>query len=727
MTSWQKRTRIGLLIFGCAVAAIVYFSVGERRSRGPVAPVERTDPKAELETTGGVLLRLREGQQDFTIKSARSLTYPDGSARFLEVEITVPKPDGRTYVVNADEAQNGANQGERILTGHVTLRVNDGFELRTDQATHSPGTGIVRAPGAVSFKKGGMTGSGASGTFDQNNDVLTIADGAKVSIAAEGDQTGTDFSAGVATLDRLQNVLTLDGMAHVLRHQQVIDADRVTARLSDDEQIVQYIELRNNARVTGGASIDSMSARDIDMDYTDDGRSLERVALNGGAGVAMTNAGKPGRQVVGETLEVRLAPDGTVVGMTGRSNVRLDLPVSGDSRAGSIKAEELDGTGEPGRGLTRAEFRNNVEYREPGTRGASDRVVQSQSLSAALADDAVTDAAFKGRVKFDEEGLGARAADIRYQPGKNQLALSGSDGGGGPHVSVDQISIDARTIDVALDDRRINATEVKTTLSPSKGPQTERDKTNGGISIPGLFKQDEIAHINADTLEYRGKAGQATYRGRAALWQGQTSMIRADAIALDQETGSLVATGSARSTLELDNGTSTGRSHEIRYDDSKRLVTYSAATIPPTSEKGSSGTGAAGAPGDSRRATAVRDAQLSGPQGDLTAQRVEIVLAKQGNQVERLEAYTNVTLKLETRTAVGGRLTYYERDGRYVMSGTATAPVTITAKSQSASSCRETTGRTLTFFKAADRIIVDGNEQSRTETQSKPCAAPSSR
>ena len=31
--------------------------------------------------------------------------------------------------------------------------------------------------------------------------------------------------------------------------------------------------------------------------------------------------------------------------------------------------------------------------------------------------------------------------------------------------------------------------------------------------------------------------------------------------------------------------------------------------------------------------------------------------------------------------------------------------------------CRETTGKTLTFFRSTDRIIVDGNEQKRTETK----------
>ena len=140
--------------------------------------------------------------------------------------------------------------------------------------------------------------------------MLTIAEQAKINMSDEAGQPTTEFTAGSSVLDRLQNILTLDGKAHVLRNQQVIDADHVTTRLSDDEQIVQYIELRNNARVTGGASIDSMSARDIDMDYTDDGSALERVALNGGAGVAMKGLGGSGRQIVGEALEVRLAPDG---------------------------------------------------------------------------------------------------------------------------------------------------------------------------------------------------------------------------------------------------------------------------------------------------------------------------------------------------------------------------------------------------------------------------------
>jgi LPS export ABC transporter protein LptC len=729
MASWQRRTRIGLAIFVVALATVVYFSIGERRAPAPPTPVPREDPNSQVEVKRGEAQRLRATERDFSIKFARSLAYGDGSQKMFEVKITVSKSDGRSYVVTADEAIAGKDQRERQLTGHVVLKASDGFELTTDRATHNQDDSIVRAPGAVAFSKGHMTGSGGNATYDQTKDVLTITEQAKVNMSDDRGQPTTDFNAGTAVLDRQQNTLTLDGQAHVLRNQQIIDADHVLSRLSDDEQIVQFIELRNNARVTGGTAIDSMSARDINMDYTDDGQALESVSLNGGAGVAMKGSSGPGRQIVGEALDVRLAPDGTIIALIGRDKVRLDLPASGDTPAGSISSDTLEGTGEAGRGLTTTDFRGKVEYKEAGKRGAMDRVVRAESLTAMMADDVISDATFKGRVTFEDQGLSARAAEISYQPKQNKIALRGTDAGGPPHVSVDQITIDARSIDVGLQDRLITATDVKTTLAPQKTAQASGSSTSG-IAIPGLFKQDQVANINANALDYRGQAGQAVYRGGATMWQGQTT-IRADTIGLDQQKNSLIASGSARSTLELDTGVSNGSANEIRYDDQKRLVTYSGAPLPPTTERGAGSAGArSGAPSDARRAIPVRDAQLSGPQGDLRGERIEIALAKEGNKVERLEGYTGVTLKLDKRTAVGSRLTYYASEERYVMSAAGTTRVTVTdvqTAPSGAVTCRETVGRTLTFYKSTDTISVDGNDQNRTETQVKPCAPPSPR
>jgi lipopolysaccharide export system protein LptA len=213
-----------------------------------------------------------------------------------------------------------------------------------------------------------------------------------------------------------------------------------------------------------------------------------------------------------------------------------------------------------------------------------------------------------------------------------------------------------------------------------------------------LLRQGEAANVSAGSLDYQGMTGTAVYRVNAMLWQGDTA-IRADAISIDQRRADLVALGNGRSNLPFDGGVSIGRAPEIRYDDATRRITFGDAPSKVTTA----------APAR----TGVRPAlaQLSGPQGDLRAARIEVVLAPAASHIERLEAYKDVNVHLDTRVATGDRLTYFDQDGRYVITGVATIPVTIVED------CRETTGRTVTFFRSAERIIVDGNEEIRTQSK----------
>ena len=81
---------------------------------------------------------------------------------------------------------------------------------------------------------------------------------------------------------------------HALRGEQVIDADR-GERAADGGRRSRHASSSCAAtrRVAGGSgTLDSMSARDIDLDYTDDGETLERVLLTGGG--AMAHDGQDG-------------------------------------------------------------------------------------------------------------------------------------------------------------------------------------------------------------------------------------------------------------------------------------------------------------------------------------------------------------------------------------------------------------------------------------------------
>jgi len=731
VTTWQKRARLAIAIFGIAVAVVVSQSVGTRQAKGPAPTVVSNDPKSLVETGRGFGEQYPGTTRAFRMDFKNYVAYENGSGKWLEVQIKVQKADGKLYVVTADEAQAGEHQKEKRLNGHVTMTASDGFEMTTDSATQSEDEGLIRVPGAVAFKKGRMSGTGTNGVFDQNHDVLTINEKAAVTVVDDEGHPTTDFTAGAAVLDRMQHVLTLDKQVHVVRGAQITDADHSTARLAENNEIITYLELRGQSRVTGASAVRSMSARDIDMDYSEDGRTLERVALKGQAEITPTTQGEgPARSIAAEdSLDVLFAPDGSVVSVTGRKNTRLDLPPSKDSPGGRITAQAIDASGQEGRGLTAARFTDDVEYQEPARANGSPRTVRARTLEASLADDAITDAVFKDRVVFEEKDLNASAPQVSYQPSKNAIELIGPDNApAASHVAIDQIEIDARRITVALDTRKIHATQVKTTLRP----QPAGTRGTAKQSMPGLLKQGDAANVNADSLDYTSATGVATYGGNARLFQGATSISASNAITVDREKGDLSATGSARSTLDLDSGRTTGSAEEIRYVDSTRTVTYSVPPVAPTRGRGVvSPSAASGGRANAAPAPAPARAQVKGPQGDLRADRIEIVLAQPDNRMDRLEAFKGVRLDVGTKTATGDRLTYHADSDRYVMSGTGAMPVSVVvttaATATSAQSCRETTGRTLTFSKATDTIGVDGNAQTRTEAQSIQCPGPTSR
>ena len=709
---WQQRARLGIAIFGIVFAAVVYFAIRDRVPQTPAPPPTRVDPTATVETSQGVLDRVSGAKLVFRVNFERNLTYENGASKLIGVRIDVKEREGRDFLITAGEGQAGAKQQDLQLSGNVRMAASDGFVLSTATATFNQVDGIVRAAGPVTFSKGMMTGSGHGMTYDKNTDVLVILDQAQVRMADKGNNTTGQFNAGTATLSRQENYLLLETAVHVLRGEQTLDAERVRATLTEDDERITFIELREKAEVAGGSgAFDSMSADLIDLDYADDGQTLERVVLNGTGVIALKGqAGGPGRQMLGDTLTLTLAPDGAVTSATGTGNVQMDLPATQDAAGRHITARNLVASGVAGRGLTNARFTDDVEYREDARQGQAPRVAKSRDLSVGLDGDAVSSAVFLGEVKFAEQGLTASAAEARYEPTKGVLRLKGADQGGGPRVADNQISIEADAVDVTLEGRKMIASgNVKTVLQSQ-------------AKTPGLLKQGQPANVSAAELQYEGVPGRALYKGGAQLWQGDTA-IRGDAITIDQENGNLAASGNARSTLVFGAESSIGRAEEIRYENASRQLTYVGRKVTPTKAvAGNTGQPPAAAGNVPAAAEKPTLAQLSGPQGDLTAQRIVVHLARSESRMERLEAFDDISLRLDTRVATSSRVTYFAEDERYVLTGTPAVPVKVVE------GCRETIGQTLTFFKSTDRIIVDGNEERRTQTKTGggPCAEPRS-
>ncbi|HET9269569.1 MAG TPA: LptA/OstA family protein, partial [Vicinamibacterales bacterium] len=499
-----------------------------------------------------------------------------------------------------------------------------------------------------------------------------------------------------------------------------------------------------------------MSADAIDLLYVEGGETLDRVTLTGNAAAALTGKKNDGttqggrRQLVGGVLDMQLAPDGTLVHAGAREGVRFDLPATDKARGSSIQARTFDANGTAGAGLTSAAFVDDVVFREDGEAGAAARTARSRTLDLSLDHDEVTTAMFRGAVSFEDRGLAACAAQVRYAPQPGSLSLTGADAGGGPRASDDQVAIAADSIDVALQNTQIDARGgVKTVLRPPRQargnclPRAEskdaaRSDAKDG-KLPGLLKEGAPVNVNADRLGYEGTGGAATYVGNASLWQGDTS-IRADELRLDQSKGDLLASGGARATLIVAGETSVGHGDVIRYEDAKHLVSYESRKPPPargraaaaspaipTAPAGGRNTQARGAApgrGAAARGTPAASvpagptpAYLKGPQGELRAWRIDMILTADAAKADRMEAFDTVSLQVARATgerlrATGDQLTYFAEGERYVMTGSATAPVCVVDPN------RASTGKTLVFYRSTDKVLVDGNEQARTQTKS---------
>jgi LPS export ABC transporter protein LptC len=685
MARWQRSVRVVFAVCAVVFTVVVVLALRRRTPAPPPTPVVRTDPAAVIETTGGRFERFRLSREDVRIEYEKQLTYADGSNRMIGVRVTTQERGGdRTFTMTGREGQ--ITKGESVITlnGDVKLAVSDGMTATAGSATYADSDGIVRAPGAVRFTRGRFSGTGVGMTFDNRANVMTILDQSIVHVAPEGASAAADVSSGSAVFDRGQKQLRFDQNVRVQRDDQTIESSRAVAYLNDDETKMERLELRDSAKISknkpAAGALKQVGGHDIDLTYRDDGETLEHMRVLGNAALELAGMdGQMGRQIAANTIDVALAADGaTPESLTGQDAAQLTLPAEAGVPARVIKAASVRATGMDGQGLSDAAFSGSVQYRE---RGANlDRTATADTLDVAMKPgmSALEEARFTHTVRFLDGKMSAAAAAARYDIDKGVLQLSGSEKGSAvPHVVNDQIVIDAAAIDVTLVGPKMKASgDVKSVIRPAKNE----------TKLPSMLKQDQPVNVTASTLDYDGTVSKASYKGKAQLWQADTT-IKADAIALDDRTGDLSAQGSVSTATVLE---------EVKEKKTERMRSIGTSSTFNYQDA-------------DHRATYTGNAHLSGPEGDLTAAKIELYLKPSGNELDRAEGYEAVTLRDQRRKTSGARLTYTTADERYFVTG---APVTVIDECG-----RETTGKTLTYIKNAETMTVDGAEQNRTHTK----------
>ncbi len=696
MIRWQGRTRFALALFLGVFGILVFMAIRERRI--PERPPEafREDPDAIVESTGAIVTQARGARQDFKLEAERQLTYASGATKLEGVKVTVLERAGRDFEVTGRAAAIGEDRSQIDMNGDVRLAASDGLTATTERAVYSDQEGLLRVPGFVEFARGRMSGSGLGATYDRNRDVLWLLQQARVTFTPdEQGGGGTDIAAGAAGLARRDRYLRFEHDVRIVRPDRIIEAETAMAYLGETEDRVEMLELKGNARISatdgnGSARLKGMVAEAINLSYAEDG-ALSRATLAQNARVELAGAaGEADRGLTADWIDIVLAADGiTLTSLVARDEVRLDLPASATTPARRIRADALESQGDT-TGLRMASFGGDVLFHEVGsptdTSPGFDRTARAQTLELSLNGgfDAMTDARFGGETRFEADALRADAPAALYRLATGVIELSAGDQPEARPIVVDDgTEIEAAQITVTLAGTHLAAQgDVRTTRPPQAA--TTADTTPG--RTPGMLRGDQTVYITGQQLAYEGEVGRAVYTGNARLWQGETA-VQGDTIELDEALGDLTATGSARSSLmfeEMNEETQTieqvasiASATAMHYEDAFRRITYDTS------------------------------AHVTGPQGDLTADKVEMYLGETSSALERAEAYDSVELKSPVRTAKGERMTYFTADARYVMDGT---PVTILEP------CRETKGKTLTFYKSTDTISVGGNEEVRTES-----------
>src|SRR4030095_13925131 len=202
---------------------------------------------------------------------------------------------------------------------------------------------------------------------------------------------------------------------------------------------------------------------------------------------------------------------------------------------------------------------------------------------------------------------------------------------------------------------------VKSELRPAS--KSEGGASGNNVKMPGLFKQDKPVIVLANALDYDGTASTGVYTGAAQLYQGDTS-IKGETITIDNKSGNLAASGGVTTTTVLEQigadqkkqrSHSVATSKEMKYEDVDRRLTY------------------------------LTDAEMSGADGDMNAVKNDLYLKPSGDELERAEAFDNVTLREQNRETTGTKMIYTTANQTYVVTG---APVKIIDEVRRWASCR---------------------------------------
>jgi lipopolysaccharide export system protein LptA len=595
---------------------------------------------------------------------------------------------------------------------HVTLAGQDAASL---SATH--GT-ITRDPRVIVLDhprleraSGTLQADQATFLLGHDNNVERVLATGDVKAEAKQLSDKTSVRADEAELlltdtGNLLNTSTLTGHVHAERIGSAAtqgDAGRVIVSFSGKNQ-VQKVHAEEGVRLAQrAAAVSSQSAsspnapspQDFDLTsaaidfFVAGGRRLDHAETSGAAQITISPAQGS------NPASTRGIAQRTVI-TAGQFNAKFTATPEGENRLTSIH-------GSPNA---------KIMSFSPGQ---PDRISTSQALDATfLEQGGIASIVQLGTVAFSdgqppERRTQAWADKALYTPSDRILTLTGS-----PRVAEGAMVTTARTIRInRANDDAFAEGDVKSSYNELK------EQPNGA-----LLASASPIHVTAATMTAHNSPAIALYEGSARLWQ-DANIIEAPSIQFDRDRRSVVAQGTNAKPV----------STVLVEAKAARPDKMTGAKVPGWSEAKANKT-ESDKPADTVAITAGqltyadldRRVHYEGgvvaksPAFTASANSMDVFLLPRSQasntqlltipgQLDRMVAQGNVVIRQLTRRAEGHTLVFTAADDKFVLTG---GPPSIFDAERG-----KITGVSLTFFRADDRVLVEGEASTPVVTQTR--------
>ena len=741
---WFAVAAIGLLLI---VAAVYFYARGKVENALKEVPA-KIGVEIQQSAQGFTVSRSEQGHTIFKIQASKAVQYRSGGrAELHDVTITLYGRDSSRFdqIYGADfeyDPQTGDVMGKGQV--QMDLEANPEGLIHPDQATpkelknpvhltttnllFNQKTGNAVTKEKVEFNLPQARGSSVGLSYVANTTVLTLQ--SQVDVVFQG-ATPAHVTAIHGTITKDPRVVDLD-LPRLQSGDRHSSSDKGTLYLRADNTVERILATGNVHVESDDSKSAKVQSNQLELLMAEKGDTVRSATFSGD--VKMEDNGAQPMEGAAGRVVMNFVGKNVLSTVHTQDNVKLTQHQKASSGSATpqdveITSSVIDFVVANGRLLKRADTSGPAQiamraipsngqqtlvtagkfqagfddlgqlasvHGAPNARivsqtpGQPDRVSTSDTLDASFHPGSGIDSIMQqGSVAYTDGERKAWGQRATYTPADQILVLNGA-----PRVIDGGMTTTSRTM-------RLNRTtgdafaegEVKSTYSDLKA------KPNGAL----LASSDPI-HVTSQAMTAHSGPAVALYTGDARLWQN-ANVIQAPSIQFDRNQRSVVAEGTPAQPVStvLVQTEKSGKVTPIKITSGR--LTYTDGERKAHFEESVQAKGA-----DLTITAKAMDVFLQPREQATPNQSVAGVSAGSG-KIDHIVATKQVVIVQPGRRATGEQLVYTTADDKFVLTG---GPPSIFDAERG-----KITGVSLTLFRHDGRVLVEGNNTSPTETQTR--------